>query len=293
MQHLNTWVNQKTNLMAKRLYDIYDEMITAKDAKPELAGLAPQGYTLDDLIAAITTNSKVALWHLKYFVVAVAIYALEELFDDHTNTVQQAIDTAQFGTPQWFREKMMAFQYGDAVVRVNNKPAYATIDPTKQIIKRASVVENPDGSLLLKVATENGGQVVPLSTVQLAAFDSYMAQHRYPGMRFGSLSQNPDQLDLDMDVYYDAQYPWSDLEPIYLAAIDNYLANDIDFDGTFYTETMVDALQTQKGFRSHRLNSIEAQVGVNAIVAIDRAYPTTAGYMVARNITLNPIPYNA
>lgn len=279
--------------MAKSLHNIYDEMITAKDAKPELAGLAPQGFSLDDLIAAITTNSKVALWHVKYFVVAVAIHAVEQLFDDHTNTVQQAIDTAQFGTPQWFREKMMAFQFGDAVVRVNNKPAYATIDAAKQIIKRAAVVENPDGSLLFKVATENGGQVDPLSTVQLTAFESYMAQHRYPGMRFSSLSQNPDQLDMDMDVYYDAQNPWSDLEPIYLAAIDNYLANKLDFDGTFYTETLIDNLQAQKGFKTHKLNGITAQVGVNASVAIDRAYPTVAGYMVARTITLNPIPANA
>ena len=70
--------------MARTISEIYDEIIAEKELSTTLnAGLLPVGTTYDDLISELSAKSKVAVWRLWAYIVAVQSWVNEKLFDEH------------------------------------------------------------------------------------------------------------------------------------------------------------------------------------------------------------------
>ena len=138
--------------MARTQQQIFDSMLAVKDTEPSLSTL--------------NSTSATAIWRLILWVCAGGIYALELLFDAFKIEIDTKAAAAQIGNAAWYRNQILAFQFGDDLTFANGIYAYATLDESKKIVKRCAVDEAVDltvgGVLRVKVAKASGANVVQL-----------------------------------------------------------------------------------------------------------------------------------
>lgn len=84
--------------MARSIQDIQQEIYQAKENEPALNEL--------------NSTSKTAIWRLMIYIVSVAIWSLEKLFDLHKKEVDERLSELKPHTARWYRNKALAFQYG-------------------------------------------------------------------------------------------------------------------------------------------------------------------------------------
>lgn len=270
--------------MARTITEIYDEMVAEKQSMPTLQGLQPAIDHSQTLLNDLTSKSKVAIWRLLFFVVAVAIWVHEVIFDKHKAEIEARANEVIPGTAKWYRDQCMLFQYGDPLVYLNRIYQYATIDETKQIIKRTAVIE-ANGQVRIKVAKLANGLPVPLSTSELTAFSAYVNQIKFAGTNIAIISHPADKLKISYDVTYNPLVMNGNGELIENTsikpvedAINNYIQN-LPFNGILNLTKLTDAVQMAKGVIDPVLNSAEATYGNLAYAPILKNYNANAGYM--------------
>jgi hypothetical protein len=287
--------------MARTIEQIYAALVFEKINQPTLISLQPAIDDEQTLLSDLTTPSRVAVWRLWLFITAVAIYVHETLWDLFKAEVEEIASKAVAGTPRWYQEQCFKFQYGDTLQWIDNKYQYSIIDPTKQIVKRAAVVE-VGNQVRIKVAKLSGSAVVPLTSAELAAFDAYIHQIKFAGTNTATLSRVPDLLKVYFKIYYD---------PLVLtptgalitdagtfpaeAAIQNYIAN-LPFNGDLVLTNLVDAVQVAVGVVNPILLSAEAKYGALPYATIVEKYNPDAGHMAIDpafllSTTITYVPY--
>ena len=285
--------------MARTISEIYNEIILEKQNQTSLNTLQPAIDDVQTLLNDLTSTSKVAIWRLWAYIIAVAIWVHESLWDKYKADIQVMLDNAIPGTIRWYHIQSMAFQLGDALEWINNKFQY--IDSTsstaiaKRIIKRCAVYESGN-QLIIKVAKETAGIPEALSVSEKSAFQAYVNQVKFAGTKTVVLSYPPDELKISLDIAYDplvldstgkkindANYPVND-------ALEEFVKN-IVFAGALNKTKLVDAIQLAEGVVDVVLTNIEAKVsgGVYNVVS-GQNYDSTAGYMIIDSITANYIP---
>ncbi|MGV4333172.1 nucleotidyltransferase, partial [Ornithobacterium rhinotracheale] len=60
----------------------------------------------------LNSTSKTALWRLWIYIVSVAIWSLEKIFDLHRAEIDERLRQLKPHTARWYRNKALAFQYG-------------------------------------------------------------------------------------------------------------------------------------------------------------------------------------
>jgi len=292
--------------MARTINQIQEEILAAKQTAQELNAL--DVLTQSEIAAENPdSTSKVSEWRLWVWIQAVAIWTLEKLFDAFRTEVEERIAATRVHTRRWYREKALAFQFGDTL---NDSDVYDVIDESKQIVKFASVrkvVVSGHGVLRIKVAKDNNGELAKLGQAELNAFKDYMNDITDAGTYIFATSGDPDNLKLELDIYYDPQL--IDASGDYLdgsgnsvlPAIKQYLKG-IDFDGRLVLTHLVDALQGVKGIELPVLKYAAARpnggvysdlYNINTGTRIE-FYNPDAGWIVLdeANTVINYIPYN-
>ena len=99
--------------MARTISEIYDSMVSEKETMTELVKLQPAVDNHQSLLNDLTTSSKVALWRLLFWVVSVAIWIVESLFDTHKEEIEILLQNSIPGTAPWYRLSALEFQFGD------------------------------------------------------------------------------------------------------------------------------------------------------------------------------------
>lgn len=271
--------------MARTVKQIYDALIAEKNNQATLNGLQPSVDSAQALLTDVASTSKVADWRLWLWVVATGIYILETLFDSHKAEVEAIAAAAIPGTARWYRDQALKFQFGYQLVYLNDKFQYSAIDTNAQIIKRAAVVESA-GQVIIKVAKLVGSTVTPLSSQELAAFDSYINLIRYAGTNTLTVSKNPDLLKVAYTVYYDPQVlaPNGSLlsNPAVFTvhdAINNHLSN-LPFNGELVLTTLTDEVQKAQGVKNPVLTLAQAKYGALPYSTINVKYIPDAGHMI-------------
>lgn len=262
--------------MARTITEIKNIIITAKNNEAALAGL--------------TSNSSTAIFNLWAYIVSVAIWTLEKIFDSHKIEVDNKIASSRNWNKAWFYEQCLLWQYGDDLTWNNDKFSYAVVDLSKRIIKLVAVPEQSDGSLLIKVAKENG---VILDNNEFTAFDTYIKQIKIPGMNVSILSYEADMIKFDLNITYNPQLMTSTGQLIsdnsypVIDAISNYL-KEIKYGGTFNKTKCIDAIQEASGVVDAWFISVEAK-GHNASsydVVTGQNYTAIAGnYEFMQNLS--------
>jgi len=249
----------------------------------------------DVLKVRLTSTSKTAMWRLQTYVVAVAIWLLEVLFDNHVSEVNNILATQLTHNLYWYSNKAKEFQYGFGLVP--DTDTYATIDESAQIVTHASVDEI-NGTLFMKVAKDVDGQLQPLSTAapdELTPFTQYVARFKDAGVKVVVVSVVGDSLRLVMDIYYDPLIINADgtliIDPSRKPAEDTIRAfiTKLPFNGEFIPESMVDALQATGGIDIPTILSVETKYAANDWQSVQGKVVPNAGYLtiVPEDLTLN------
>ena len=231
--------------MARSVEQINNEIIKAKESEPALAGL--------------TSTSKVAIWRLWAYITAFVIYTLELIFDQHKAEVLEALTQLKPHTARWYRNKALAFQYGFDLItdtdKFNNQGFTEDQISASKIVKYSAVTEaDTESRLIVKIATEQGGELQPITVGQKASFDAYMNEIKDAGVRITVINYLPDILKLQMKIYRDPLVLDENGQSIITGkkpvedAIKEYLKN-LPFDGELVLAHLVDALQKVEGVR--------------------------------------------
>ena len=102
--------------MARTIQEIQQIIYNAKEREDALNGL--------------NSNSRVAIWRLWVYIISVAIWSLEKLFDLHRTDIDKRLTELKPHTARWYRSKALAFQYGFDLLPDSDK--FNNKDKTKE-----------------------------------------------------------------------------------------------------------------------------------------------------------------
>jgi hypothetical protein len=287
--------------MARKVTEIYDQLINEKNTQSTLIDLQPAIDNAQTLLTDLNTPSRVANWRLWLFIMSVAIWMHELLWDKFKLEILDIIDKKETGTLRWYRDQALNYQEGYALSYIGTKYTYTTVDEAAKIIKRAATIE-ANGQVIVKVAKLVANVITPLDVNELSAFTAYMQQVRFAGTNLAVISRLPDLLRVGTTIYYDplvlntngslivnsSVFPAHD-------AINNYISN-LPFDGIFLKTAYIDAIQKSVGVITVRQNNMSASYGNLPLANIDIDYKTDSGYLIIHptyplSTSLQYIPY--
>ena len=248
--------------MARTVTEIFDEIISTKEADAALAGL--------------TSSSATSIWRLWAYITAVVLNIHENLFDLFTAEVDAKIASQQSGTPSWYVSRVKEFQLGDQVQVIDGVVTYPVVDELKQIVTLASYAEGA-GAITLKIAKGAAGSEAALTAQELSQVENYMERIKFAGTDLTIVSNNADTLELTAEVFYDGINDPAIIQANVEAAITNYLRN-IDFDGKVYVNKIIDAITAVDGVLDVEVTDATANAG--GATPFTRVYQTVAGYIV-------------
>ncbi|MDB0600684.1 nucleotidyltransferase [Tenacibaculum maritimum] len=202
--------------MARKIEEIQNEMLTAKDNKIELAELQDT-TTVTNIFQKFwnytfgtsRSSSRVAIWRLWVYVVSYCIWTLETLFDIHSSEIDKKLSELKPHTLRWYRNKALAFQYGFDLFedsdKFNNDSATQEQIELSKIVKYSAVTEASDESrLIIKIATQENGILSPVNEVQHEAFKTYVSEFKDAGVPITIINFLPDRLRLNIRIVRDA-----------------------------------------------------------------------------------------
>ncbi|MCK8143216.1 nucleotidyltransferase [Flavobacterium sp. I-SCBP12n] len=250
--------------MARNRADIKLEMTTAFMANETLAAI--YGFPVGSLF--VNEFSKVSFENQMFDLFAYFMFLLEQLFDTHKKEVDAIIEEKMPHRASWYRFKAKAFQYGFALIQDSDKYNNAgfTVDQIEasKIVKYSAVTQSA-GQLLIKVATESGGVLSPISSPQKASFDAYIAEIADCGVKYIVINNLPDILILTMQIYRDP----SVIDPQGMSIVNgNYpvqdaileFMKDLPFNGELVLAHLVDKLQNVEGVKIPHIINAESQI---------------------------------
>lgn len=250
--------------MARSIEEIQNEIISFKDAQPELSGLS--------------STSRTAIWRLWTYVIATAIHFHERIYDTFISDVQTLISENPVGTPGWYVFQLYRFQEGSILQIVDGRVEYPFIDESKRIIARAAY-EQVEDILVLKAAKDIGGSIVPLDANQRSQVIGYLDKKRFAGTKIEFRSVNPDEVRVDADIYANPELNKNTLQLVIIEALKAYI-EFIDFGGLLYISKVEDAIQSVEGVVDVQINTVNVVTSAGQIVDVNRYRRLYAGYAV-------------
>lgn len=261
--------------MARTQTDILNEIIADIKANENLA--------------AFDFTSITAIYYRYAVVISYAIWLLEKLFDTHKAELSTALAQQKSGTLSWYRTMALAFQFGfdlltDSDVFDNTTATDEQILNSK-IVKYAAVVEGSDSRVIIKIAGEILGVLAPITAPQSEAFQAYIEEIRFAGVKTTVINYTPDKLYLTLKIFRD---------PLLIDANGNSILNggkpietaikeymkELPFNGELVLAHLVDKLQGVDGVLIPHIVSAQSSW-------IDA---TTSGYGTAQPINVKTIP---
>jgi hypothetical protein len=272
--------------MARSVETIYNELITIKTSQPDLTDLTPTSTTATDLKTDLSSGSVVAVWRLWLWIMAVATHVHELLFDKHITEVEAIHVGREWGTLTFLRDRTLEFQLGDSFDWNNVQFAYNPVVTANQIVKRCAVVVS-GFQILFKVAKlDVSGDPEKLSAPEISALETYIDRIVYAGTTFSVISDDPDDIIVDLNVVFDPLIIAPDGSLITNAAVFpvvdsiNSFIKDLPFNGVLNVTSLVDDLQTIVGVVDPTMVSASSKFGGYAYAVINMNYHTFAGHAV-------------
>lgn len=270
----------------------------------EIQELIYQAKTQEPVLNDLNSTSKVAIWRLWVYIIAVAIWSLEKLFDLHRADIDRRLLELKPHTARWYRNKALAFQYGFDLLpdsdKFNNAGRSEEQIEASKIVKYSAVVESlNEGRLIVKIATEQGDTLRPITEEQKRSFEAYLQEIKDAGVRLSVVNYKPDILHLRMKIVYDplmldgnGQSITNAFKPVE-RAIKDYLKN-LPFNGELVLAHLIDALQHEEGVKIPHLvlaqsKNINSGGEYGAFETIEISKIPTAGYFTIDNF--NDITY--
>lgn len=278
--------------MARSIKTIYDSMISEKETHTVLDTLQPVPDTAQTFLDDLTTTSKVAFWRLYYFVIAVAIYSLEILFDAFTASIELRALEIIAGTERWYVALVKSFQFGDDLIWDGTNWVYesttTSTDEAKRIVTQASS-QTVSGVLNIKAAKGEVGSLMKLTSAETAALESFLDDKKFAGTNTLIITDDTDLILYAYNVYYDAAVLAADGSLLSDAttfpvadAIEAYIQG-LPFGGVMRVAGLTDAIQAATGVLNVVATSVEAKYGAipyaDILALPNQSYTPNAGWL--------------
>lgn len=281
--------------MSRTIKEIFDAIIAEKETFSSLDGLEPPVIPdpSQSLLSELTSTSKVAIWQLKFWVQAVAIFIHEGFFDVFKSDVETRALEIIPATTRFYVLESLKFQLGDELVFIDGtfkfEDSTSAAALEKQIVKQASA-RDINEVVTIKIAQDDGsGGLEELSAPNKIAFDAYIEKIKIAGIKTIIISDVPDLLKLAYTIEFDPLVMKDDgslIEdgtfPVQLAI--NALIEGLDFDSIFRVQDLTDAIQLARGVVNAVADVVEAKFGAlpfSDILAVPtEIYLPNAGYLI-------------
>ena len=264
--------------MARSTKQIYDEMVSLKDNQPEL----------DEL----NSTSDVSLWKLFYWIPAMAISVMEQLYDLLKEEMEYVRDTTPSNTSAYWVDKLLNFyQYSTdtdkGVLKINDSfiPYYELTDIDSQIIKFASVVQTKDSRRVnLKVTKGDAdGLPIPLDTNEFASVQTFVDKIKGAGLLTNVVSLPSDEAYILANIFIDGGYIKADVESDCILALEDYFKNLSvnNFTGDISKTKIINALESVEGVLDIDSTNFKLHAranGQNVYEEVEVFYSTLSGY---------------
>lgn len=248
----------------------------------------------------LNSTSQTSVYTLWKFITSTVINYVEQLMDFYKTEIETIIKSAPVGSNEWLKSQMFLFQYDATtpqVLQVDSDFAvnYVTTDATKRLITRCSVKTGNTQTVFIKVAKSE--PPVALTPTELTSVSGYVNDKAFAGVKYIVNSYTSDKLFLEAEIFYDGQYS-AVIQANVLIAINNYLSN-IDFDGTFRVNKLVDSIQAVIGVSDVLIKNLAIRANVTPFASktylvqsntvISLTHNTLAGYLVEETTASNTL----
>lgn len=178
----------------KSFQEIYDAIIEAKEAKPELQEL--------------TSDSKVSVWGNLVWIVAYIIDVLRQMFATHKAEMEELLRTQKNHKAADVRRRLLNFQLGFSLIpetdEWNNAGHTSEEIADSKIIKYAAVTDNMlQKGVVCKIATEEDGKLTPIDQNDVDAVLDYIREIKPAGVPYRIVNFPPDLLTLHIRIFRD------------------------------------------------------------------------------------------
>jgi hypothetical protein len=243
--------------MARTIAEIYDALNLVKGNMPELGVYVNNDTesvdTAKKLVNDVRTASKVAIWRLWLWIVAVGSWVIENLQDAHEAKVNAIIAADKPHTLNWYAAESKKFQYGHVISWITDHFGYSVIDEDARIVMYSAAVEETPGSVTIKAMKK--GSIV-LSTIELDAFRAFWAKWKDAGVVLTCASLPINQLSFTATIYRNRSVLNADntliADPSKNAVTDpaNAYVRSVGFNGTVYLLELIQQIKDQPGIRN-------------------------------------------
>lgn len=258
-----------------------------EDIKKQILDEMESNETLSELTVSA---SFYFIFGIFAFIVAVCIWTLEKMFDQHKSEIDELIAQQKSGTANWYKNKAMAFQFGFDLItdsdKYNNDGIAAADIEASKIVKYCSVKRSGESSrLIIKIAGQQGDTLTQLTAQQLESFTAYMDEVGYEGDKLLIVNNPADKLRLNVAIYRD---------PLVLDTVGSSIVNadkpvdnaikqylkELKFNGEFVVNDLIEKIRTVPGVNN-----------AHVIAASSSSYDTLSDeFLPFQNIDVKVIP---
>lgn len=261
-------------------------------------------YGLDGSKSFADCFSMASLENIIFYVFAVAVWALEKLFDLHRADVDARIEQLEPHTLRWYVSKAKAYMQGQKLV--TDCDYYDTEGMPEQDIAAAKVVKyavatESNTVVYIKVAREVDGNPAALTAGQLEGLTSYMNEIKDAGVSVQLRNEPADQMRIDLLIYYDPTLLIIDAngngnqngkDPV--RETTKQVIENLPFNGMFRKSDLMAALQALPCVEVADIKSVKVKPRNGAewqtVEGYDRPF---SGYYSIDALTVDYQPYNA
>jgi len=269
------------------------------DKKAEASQLDPLEVLTEQEQQNLTSTSRVSIWNLFAYVFASVAWVQQKLFDQQKIDVDKILLEGQIHTKEWYRQKALAFQYGYALIPDTDKYPFpedyqeAQAIQSSKVIKQASIIKRGNSILRCKTATDENGELVPVSEEVLEAFGHYMNLVADAGTSILPTSDPADDLKIVVIIHFDplvinndgTRRDGTNDTPV-IDAIKEFLKS-ITFDGQLIIADLQKAIRAVPGVLIADIESAASKFGfhsydditVNNVGSINQFRIAESGYM--------------
>ena len=246
--------------------------------------------------------SKVSLENIIFNIVAFSIWTLETLWDIFRSEITSEMAKQKIHSKQWYRQKALDFQYGFPVIagtdQFDNTGKTAEEIETSKIVKQAACVKlisaSGYGILRVKVAKEQGSELVRLEEQELSALRNYYERYAVDaGTQLKVTTGDADDLKLHIDVYFDSlvlsttgtRLDGTGETPVKDAIIE--FLKSLEFNGALIIGDLRDKIKSVEGVAAIKVQQASSKYGgytyehtdIPNVGLIDEIRVADAGYM--------------
>jgi len=271
--------------MARTVGEVYDRIITAMNNLGQVNGLDPNPDSYADFQADLQSTSKVARHRIFIAGVAVVISTAEKLIEQVRVEIEKRLRDQGIGQLNWYVRLVKKYRHGYQIQFINNEYQFsqtAKNDSAAAIVKRASAVDQ-GGAVRVKVAKlDSNDNPQALTNNELQGVQNYLSKIKPAGINVQGISAPPDELRLELQVYYDPTIlqPTGELitnpnvKPVD-EAINGYIF-ELPFDGVFNLNEMMSGVYEAKGVADSKAYLWKAEARPDGASQWDALFDVTA-----------------